>query len=54
MSEDQFPGTGSENRGLTRREVVQRGAIGAIGLASLGSMFAVLSESVRGGLQTGG
>jgi putative spermidine/putrescine transport system substrate-binding protein len=43
MSEDELPETGSEKQGLTRRQFVQRGALGAIGLASIGSIPAFLS-----------
>ena len=43
MSEEQLPGTGSERSGLTRRQFVERGAIGAVGLASLGSIPALLA-----------
>ena len=34
MSEDRLPGTDPEKSGLTRRQFVERGAIGAVGLAS--------------------
>lgn len=43
MSGDRLPGTDSEKQGLTRRQFVQRGALGAIGLASIGSLPALLS-----------
>jgi putative spermidine/putrescine transport system substrate-binding protein len=43
MSEEQVPGTGSETSGITRRQFVQRSAIGAVGLASIGSVPALLA-----------
>ena len=43
MSEGKRPGTDSEKSGFTRRQFVERGAIGAVGLASLGSIPALLS-----------
>jgi putative spermidine/putrescine transport system substrate-binding protein len=43
MSEGKLPGTDSGKSGFTRRQFVQRGAIGAVGLASLGSIPALLS-----------
>ena len=43
MSEGKLPGTDSGESGFTRRQFVQRGAIGAVGLASLGSIPALLS-----------
>ncbi len=43
MSEDRLPGKDSEKSGLTRRQFVERGAIGAVGLASLGAVPALLS-----------
>ena len=43
MSKEQVPGTGSEKSGITRRQFVQRGAIGAVGLASIGSVPALLA-----------
>jgi putative spermidine/putrescine transport system substrate-binding protein len=41
MSEDQLPGF--EKSGITRRQFVQRGAIGAAGLASIGAIPALLA-----------
>jgi hypothetical protein len=43
MSEGKLPGTDSEKSGLTRRQFVERGAIGAVGLASLGAIPTLLS-----------
>ena len=43
MSEDRLPGTDPKKPGLTRRQFVERGAIGAVGLASLGAVPALLS-----------
>jgi putative spermidine/putrescine transport system substrate-binding protein len=53
MSEDRLPGTDPEKSGLTRRQFVERGAIGAVGLASLGAVPALLSACGSSGSSSG-
>lgn len=54
MSEPRFPASGSQASGFSRREFVRRGALGAAGVLSFGSLSALLEACSSSSSPSGG